>query len=376
MRRRSEVLDVVLAAVLLAATQAEAWHGALSTHRQGPTAAAATAYLLAAAALVLRRRAPLLCVAVVCGVLALEFVLFGSPEGFAVMTLPMVAAYSVAEREELRRALVGLWLVLGLGVVWLLFDPMSTTLTQHLQGVMWFLPWVLAWLFGAYRRTRRLYVEQLVREREERAVVAVAEERARLARELHDVLGHSLSVMTVQASAVRRLMRPDQARERQALETVEATGRQALTEVRRLVGVLRRDGAAPDLAPPPSLAHLDRLVADFQQAGLAVAVEVEGDAVALPPGLDLTAYRLVQEALTNTLKHAGPTTTQVRLDYRDKALEVLVRDDGCGGPVVDGVGHGLIGMRERVAVYGGRLVAGPRAAGGFELRALLPLDEA
>ena len=191
------------------------------------------------------------------------------------------------------------------------------------------------------------------------------------------MLGHSVSVMTVQASGVRRLLRRDQDRERQALESVEATGRQALAEMRRMVGVLRRDDAVPDLTPPPSLAHLDRLVEDFRHAGLIVDVQVDGTAVTLPPGLDLTAYRVLQEALTNTLKHASATTAHVQVGYLPDALELVVRDDGRGGPVRSGTGHGLIGMRERVDIYGGRLVAGPLpAGGGFELSALLPLERA
>jgi signal transduction histidine kinase len=180
--------------------------------------------------------------------------------------------------------------------------------------------------------------------------------------------------MTVQASGVRRLLRSAQDRERQALESVEATGRAALAEMRKMVGVLRRDDDVPDLAPPPSLAQIDRLVADFRHAGLDVNIRVDGEAVALPPGLDLTAYRLVQEGLTNTLMHANATTSEVRIGYLREALELVVRDDGCGGPVDASAGHGLMGMRERVGVYGGQLVAGPRPSGGFELRALLPLD--
>lgn len=372
--RRSLFFDICLAAALFVTVQAEAWFGIVTTHRQGPHWAMALGYAAAAASLALRRLRPLLGIGLVCAALAVEFVSVGAPEGFGVFVLPMVAAYSVAEREDLRRALIGLAMVLGLGLVWVAFDPVTTTVTQHLQALMWLLPWVIAWLLGAYRRTRRLYVEQLVRDREERAASAVADERARIARELHDVLGHSVSVMTVQASGVRRLLRADQGRERQALESVEATGRQALAEMRRMVGVLRRDDEAPDLAPPPSLAHLDRLVEDFRHAGLAVDVRVDGEVVALPPGLDLTAYRLVQEALTNTLKHANATASEVQLGYLPGALELVVRDDGCGDQVDFGAGQGLIGMRERVGVYGGRLFAGPRDAGGFELRALLPLE--
>jgi signal transduction histidine kinase len=373
-RTRSVAFDVALATVLFVAVQLEAWTGALSTHRQGPHWAEATAYGIAALLLAVRRIDPLRTALAVCAVLALEFVAVGSPEGFGVFLLPMVAAYTVANREDRRRALWGLAAVLGLGVVWLAFDPMNVRPVQYVQGSAWVSPWVIAWLLGAYLRTRRLYVEGLVREREERALAAVSEERNRIARELHDVIGHSVSVMTVQASAVRRLMRPDQARERAALETVEASGREALAEMRRMVGVLRSAGDAPNLAPPPSLDQLGPMTEKFRRAGLDVELQSDGEPVPLPPGLDLTAYRLVQEALTNTLKHAQAKRAVVRVCYGDEALLVSVRDDGRGPTGAFEPGNGLLGMRERVAVYGGALSVQGAEGGGFELRAELPLD--
>jgi signal transduction histidine kinase len=217
---------------------------------------------------------------------------------------------------------------------------------------------------------------RLERDREEGAREAVAEERARLARELHDVVGHSVSVMTVQASAVRRLLLPEQEKEREALEVVEQTGRQALAEMRRLVGVLRRPEEAPALAPQPSLEHLDKLVAQVRESGLPVELQVEGDVVRLPAGVDLTAYRLVQEGLTNALKHARADQAQVFVRYGDGQIELEVTDDGTGGGDGSGGGHGLVGMRERVAVYGGQLEAAPRPEGGFRLTARLPLEAA
>lgn len=372
MRARSVVLDALLAALLLGLVEAEAWTGALATHRQGPHWVQGLGYGIAAAVLVVRRRVPLATTLICCAALALEFVAVGSPEGFGVMVVPLVAAYTVANREDRGRALVGLAAVLALGVTWIAFDPVTTSWQQDLQGSAWLFPWVIAWLLGAYLRTRRLYVQGLVREREERALAAVADERNRIARELHDVIGHSVSVMTVQASAVRRLMRADQARERAALETVESTGRQALAEMRRMVGVLRDGGEAPNLAPPPSLDQLDRLAADFRQAGLVVDVERDGEPVPLAPGLDLTAYRLIQEGLTNTLRHAQASRAAIRIAYREDVLLVSVCDDG-RGPGQAEPGNGLRGMRERVAVYGGTLTTGAGAAGGYELRAELPL---
>ena len=202
----------------------------------------------------------------------------------------------------------------------------------------------------------------------------MAEERNRIARELHDVIGHSVSVMTVQASAVRRRLTPEQTAERQALETVEATGREALAEMRRIVGVLRQAGDHSELEPPPGLDQVDRLVDTFRTAGLPVSVSVTGTSRALSPGLDLTAYRLVQEGLTNTLRHArNPRHAEVAIDYRSDRIQLAVRDDGQPGADPASAGAGLLGMRERVAIYGGSMMAGVRPEGGFELVATLPL---
>jgi signal transduction histidine kinase len=372
-RSRSIVFDAVVALAVTVPGQFEAWTGTFATHRQGPHWAEAAAYGVAGIALAFRRVHPLEVLLTMCGVMVAEFAVFGSPEGFGVAIPPVVAAYTVANLEERRRALLGLGALVGLGLAWTLLDPMDQTLAQHLQGNAWISPWVIAWLAGALVRSRRLYVRAQVRERDERALTAVAEERNRIARELHDVIGHSVSVMTVQASAVRRLMRADQGKERAALETVEATGREALAEMRRMVGVLRSGSGAPDLAPPPTLDQLDRLVENFRRAGLDVRVLIEGESRLLPPGLDLTAYRLVQEALTNTLTHARATAAEVVVRHRPDALVLSVRDDGHGA--ADGAvpGNGLLGMRERVAVYGGTLTAGS-VPGGYELCAELPWE--
>jgi len=217
---------------------------------------------------------------------------------------------------------------------------------------------------------------QLVAQQETAAAQAVEEERQRIARELHDVIAHSVSVMTVQAGAVRRLLLPEQERERQALEAVESTGREALTEMRRLVGLLRDQGAMPEFAPQPSLRTLDVLLGTVREAGLEVDLEVEGDARELPPGVDLSAYRLVQEALTNTMKYAGPAHAWVTLRWRERELELEVANNGRTDSSSNGTGHGLAGMRERVALCGGTLETGPRDGGGFVVRCHLPLGAA
>ena len=216
--------------------------------------------------------------------------------------------------------------------------------------------------------------ELLEREHELRAQEAVVEERARIARELHDLVAHNVSVMVIQAGAERHALPPDQAPTREALASIEQAGRQALADARRLLGMLRRDGDREELAPQPRVDQIDGLIEQVQRAGLQVALAVEGEPRPLEPGIDLCAYRIVQEGLTNALKHAGRSRAEVVLRYAPDALEVRVCDDGAAAAVVvDGAGQGLIGMRERVALYSGELEAGPREGGGFEIRARLPL---
>jgi signal transduction histidine kinase len=238
-------------------------------------------------------------------------------------------------------------------------------------------PWVAGLAFqqrGARIEAAELRAARLVRDREAATRAAIADERTRIARELHDVLGHSVSVMTIQASAVRRVLAPEQTKERDALMAVEQTGREALAEMRRLVGILRLEEEPPGLAPQPGLGQVPKLVEQARELGLAVELRVEGEPAPLPPGIDLTAYRLVQEGLTNARKHSDASRTEVRLRYEPDGLEVEVCDDGKGASAVDGGGHGLIGMRERVSIYGGEFEAGPRAEGGYRLRARLPVQ--
>jgi signal transduction histidine kinase len=179
--------------------------------------------------------------------------------------------------------------------------------------------------------------------------------------------------MTVQAGAVRRLLLPEQEKERQALETVEATGREALTEMRRLVGLLREQGTMPEFAPQPSMRAVDVLVGTVREAGLPVELAVEGEPAELPPGVDLSAYRVIQEALTNALKYAGPANAWVTVRWKDTELELEIENDGRSEPGGDGGGHGLDGLRERVALVGGSIESGPRSGGGFVVKAHLPL---
>jgi signal transduction histidine kinase len=327
----------------------------------------------------LRRRAPFGApLAVTAGIGALALV---APErSITSLTMPFVAALAVAVSfgllPERRLSIAGWAAIVGTAA---LVDSRSGS---AISDFFWTtLVLTLAWFFGTalgarteQARELRARVEAVEREQSFAAQRAASEERARIARELHDVVAHSVSVMVVQASGVRRLLRDEQDREREALLSVEQIGRQALTEMRRMLGVMRNEDEPATLAPQPGLEHLDRLIAQVEEAGLPVTLRVEGERPALAPGIDLSAYRIVQEGLTNALKHAKGAHAEVLVRYVDSSVELEISDDGRGSAVGDGKGHGLVGMRERVALYGGTIEAGPRAGGGFVLRAQLPVE--
>lgn len=275
------------------------------------------------------------------------------------------------------RAGLGL-VLLGSGIV-VYNDP------THGPGDFFFTPVLFAvgWMVGFALRERNQQTEAAVerarraeRERETAARLAVAEERARMARELHDVVAHAVSVMVLQVGAVRHRL-PVASEEGEALRNVEQAGRTALTEMRRMLGSLREGGDLVELAPQPGLDDLESLARDVQAAGLDVRLHVTGDAAGLPRSLDLSAYRIVQEGLTNALKHSGGRRADVTVEYAVDQLRLEVRDDGPGGfASTDGLGHGLIGIGERVKAYGGDMSAFVAASGGFVLRASLPFETA
>jgi signal transduction histidine kinase len=291
----------------------------------------------------------------------------------------IVATYTVASHCDNRRRVLGMaWLVLGMVTAAAIGIPNTSTANIATTGAIYF----AVFFFGVAIQNRRLYMQQLEaraalleRERDEEAKRAVADERLRIAQELHDVVAHSMGVIAVQAGVGAHVIDNDPAEAKKSLEAIAATSRSTLTEIRRLLGVLRADeGGAYE--PAPGLADLDRLVADVDSAGLPVDVRIEGTRHDVPPGVDLTAYRIVQEALTNVLKHAGPAHATVVVGYEPSALRLEIADDGRGvnGRATDG-GHGLVGMRERVGVYGGTLEAGPAAGGGFRVLARLPYGD-
>ncbi|MEU8628705.1 sensor histidine kinase [Streptomyces sp. NPDC048669] len=342
----------------------------------------------------LRRRAPekMLLLAIAMGVVQLVFGVRPTTANFAMLVITFTVA-TVGERWASRLALTCSLCAAGLSQIrWPNEEPDGWAQTGFIAVVMT-VPFVLAWVLGDSMRTRRAYFDQLEerasrleREREAQSKVAVAAERARIARELHDVVAHNVSVMVVQADGAAYVMdaAPDQAR--QALETISSTGRQALAEMRRLLGVLRTGDVreSGEYVPQPDVEQIEDLVDQVRQSGLAVDFKIEGTPRPLPSGVELTAYRIVQEALTNTRKHGGPNAgASVRLVYFDDGLGLLVEDDGRGAAHelyedggADGAGHGMIGMRERVGMVGGTLDAGPRPGGGFRISALLPLKPA
>jgi signal transduction histidine kinase len=288
----------------------------------------------------------------------------------------MAAAVLLGNVRNEVQARLGLLIVVGGSAVVVADKP------DHATGELVFIPvlFAIGWLAGFALRERGAQAEaaeeraaQAERERDIASRLAVAEERARIARELHDVVAHAVSVMVLQVGAVRHGL--PEAEDRDALESVEHAGRTALTEMRRLLGAMRSDGESAELAPQPGLDDLDPLLEELGRAGLPVRLHVEGERYPLPRALDLSAYRIVQEGLTNALKHAQAAEAEVTVRYRAEELELEVRDDGRGSADSDGLGHGLVGIRERVKIYGGQMTAGTPTEGGFVLSARLPLGE-
>jgi signal transduction histidine kinase len=290
----------------------------------------------------------------------------------------VIVTFTVGIELDPPRAQLGL--VLAIAPFWIVYAFRNGTVSDYVAtAVLYGGSWAMGQaLRERSRRSAELAerVQRAERDREERARQAVAEERTRIARELHDVVAHSISVVAVQTQAVRRRLDPALRREIDDLRAVEETTRQAMAEMRRLFGVLRAGDERASLVPQPGLDQLDRLIGETSAAGVPVSLAVEGRRPPLPPGLDLAAYRIVQEALTNVRKHASGGRVDVRLRFGEHDLDLAVDDTGgrpADGP--DGDGHGLVGMRERVALYGGTLEAGPRTDGGFGVRARLPLRQ-
>jgi signal transduction histidine kinase len=387
------VLDAGLAIAGAALTSVAAWRLRSLTGIVivGPPWLLAVLPLLIGAPLALRRRAPLLMWTLLWAGISLQVLITrNAPEradairwteaelAFALF----VASYSLAAHSSLRRALAGL--APG-AAIFILASHTSrgATLAIHEtvggqpRGASWLFAGasVAFWLLGVFVRARRQAASLAGRNAalQRQAERAVAVERARIARELHDIVAHHLSVVVLQAAGARASGGPAAG----ALEKIEHSGRQALTEMRRLLGVLREPHDEPGLTPQPGVGELAALADSVRAAGLPVRLVVRGDHAGLPAAVDVSAYRIVQEALTNVLKHAGPAHAEVAVGCVDGAVTIEVTDDGAGIPAAGAQagGQGLAGMRERVAIFGGELLAGPQPGGGYAVRARLPLGD-
>jgi signal transduction histidine kinase len=292
----------------------------------------------------------------------------------------LAAAFMLGYLRNSLQAVLGLVLILGSLVIIVYKIPGAQTVGDFI-----FLPlrFAAALVAGYAVRVRseqaeaaEVRADQAERDRESAARVAVAEERARIARELHDIVAHAVSVMVLQVGAVRHKLPDTLADGRDALRGVEQAGRTALTEMRRLLAAMRNEGDEAELVPQPGLEALDVLVRDINRAGLPVQLHVDGEPFPLPRGIDLSAYRILQEGLTNALKHARATNANVRVRYRPDELQLEVRDNGQGSSTNDGLGHGLVGIRERVKLYGGDMTVGRASEGGFVLSTRLPFEHA
>ncbi|MFL5909027.1 MAG: sensor histidine kinase [Gaiellaceae bacterium] len=365
MRRSPVDVDRALAAVLLAIGETEVW---LTHDAGGHRLSAAVVAPVLQACLALRRRYPLLAGLTASTTEAIQFAIGSNTQIIATSIAWFCALYGLTVWTTPRRFAFGAAYVAVVNLVpWT--GAYSKANSTIFFGVVTLVVMLLVRRVLGDRERRLALAE---RERDIAAREAVVEERARIARELHDAIAHNVSMMVVQAGAERRTL-AEASPTREVLETVEQIGRAALTEMRRLVGMLRSDGD-DSLAPQPGLRDLEKLVTQVREAGLPVELQVEGDPRELPVGLELSAYRIVQEALTNALKHAGDAHATVRVAYGADSLELEIVDDGPGdAAAVPSSGHGLVGMRERVALYGGRFEAARRASGGFAVRVLLPI---
>jgi signal transduction histidine kinase len=372
--------DVLLAALVAVLSELDVWAPLSFVGRQAHRPALSLVFIAGSFALVWRRRAPLAVLAFVYTSGSLLCLAVGAPEALSAFLLPLVALYSVGRYSEARSLVLAGPLALIGTALQALEDPQF-----RLNGPALFF-WAMlaaAWPLGRAFHQRERAVEALSRradelqgEREAEARAAVAAERARIARELHDVVGHGVSIVVLQlVAALGMLENGDLTAVRQHLLATERSSRQTLAEMRRLLGLLDEDAAA-SLAPQPGLAELERLIADTRTAGVEVELVVSGERVELPAGLELAAYRVAQEALTNVIKHGRPATARVRLSYSPSELVVEVADDGGRPPGSLNGGRGIAGMRERVALYAGELTVGVRPAGGFGVQARFPIEDA
>jgi signal transduction histidine kinase len=370
-------IDVAIAAVLTVGLQAEIWTFPAADR----SFLLAGCGLLATVPLAVRRRAPIpVLAAAAVGTNALHYI---SPEFWNNSSFSdaaqMLALYSVGANTRGRSARLGAGAVVFVAVTAFIPDDSPVGLSTVGFGMLFLIgPWLVGVVMRRRRENELFLAErafQAERRRDQHAQAAVSAERSRIARELHDVVAHAISVIIVQARGGERIIGTDPDRAREAFGAVAATGEQAMGEMRRLLGLLRENDAGSALAPQPSLDRVSELVGRMRESGLPVNLAIEGDPRPLPPGVDVSAYRILQEALTNVLRHAGPAAATVHIRYEPERIEIAVADDGPGNGAPPGSGHGLIGIRERVTLIGGALEVGPGADGGFSVRAVLPTGD-
>ncbi len=376
-RRGGLLFDVLIASVLTVFAQVDLRFNIDQSVHYGPVLAVAIVTAIATGVLALRRRAPLATVCVVAAAIA-------GPEIFTRLTITLwgdflpllVAAYAVARWAGRQAAMIGAGIaVFAVAVLFARVPVIGTVANVPFT----FVPLIGAIVAGrvlAHRHRTHTMARDLARQlesdRDESIRAAITEERNRIARELHDIVAHCVSVMVVQAGAAEDLLERDPAAAIEPLRSVQETGRDAVGELQRMLGLLRGEGSALALKPQPGTGQLTDLTEQMNLVGLPVVLTIEGSVRQLPPGAELTIYRIAQEALTNTLKHANAAKASVVLRYTDDSVELEVTDDGPGATVT-GHGHGLIGMHERAALYGGSLSAGPRSSGGYGVRVELPM---
>ncbi len=368
--------DALLAAALSAFTQYELWIG--RDEVEGSLLLQRAAFAAMTVPVAARRVAPLPAICIVAAALAVQTIFGGDAPVVGGFLAMIIVTHSVATHEDRRRAVAGLVIMLAAVETYPIVNQEDIQLADEIGNAALF---VVVWGLARAVRNRQHRADELEdratrleREQEAQRQQAIAEERARIARELHDIVAHGVSLMVLQAGGARQLLADGNQRVRDSLLAVEHAGRQALAEMHRLLGVLRSDSSGLPAPAPAGLAQVDGLIEQMHAAGLPVQVTVEGAPRQLPQSVDLSAYRIVQEALTNSLKHAGPAQAQVTIRYADDAIQIEVRDDGRARAKPEGgvSGNGLVGMRERAALFGGSLQAGPRPEGGWLVTAELP----
>lgn len=380
------ILDLGFLAVLVAWAQADIWAPQITApnHMVGNRWVLSAMSLAAGMALLARRRWPLATTTSVLALLSIPILLYGSSEGLGWFLLVGLALYSVGAHAALRPALAGVALFGGWSALLVIRDPFVHNLEDVVRSVFYCASLLPAWAIGVVVRNPRLRAVEwerratrLERERQQAEREVLAKERSLIARELHDIVAHSVSVIVLQAEAGDSRLDSNSGAAREAFHAIEGSARQAMDELRRLLGLLRDAGSSGELLPQPRLAGVGTLLEAIRGAGLMASLEVSGEPLPLAPGLELNAYRIIQEALTNSLKHAHATEVRVHVTYEAGALVLEIIDDGRTPALPDGsAGHGLIGMRERVLLHAGELEVAPHDSRGFRIWARLPMEGA